>query len=233
MLQHQTNIKINKNPITEQVVKQHLKSLGYSADALNPNDMKEFIEELQDLWEKDGLQEFPQENFLDDPLDYAEFSNTGHAEFSNTGLMKNSQISSSSNSNHKITKSEYQPTYFEREYMSEVAEKHNDNTLESKAGVGRKIQSTELCNPENQEIVTIKSETNNINNMSDFHQMENIEKLISSIDLDEFRQKAMEQKINPTTFAKSQSSRSRSSSPEISYAEDYSSFEDFSSRVSF
>ena len=225
MLQHQTNIKINKNPITEQVVKQHLKSLGYSADALNPNDMKEFIEELQDLWEKDGLQEFPQENFLDDPLDYAEFSNTG--------LMKNSQISSSSNSNHKITKSEYQPTYFEREYMSEVAEKHNDNTLESKAGVGRKIQSTELCNPENQEIVTIKSETNNINNMSDFHQMENIEKLISSIDLDEFRQKAMEQKINPTTFAKSQSSRSRSSSPEISFAEDYSSFEDFSSRVSF
>jgi hypothetical protein len=225
MLQHQTNIKINKNPITEQVVKQHLKSLGYSADALNPNDMKEFIEELQDLWEKDGLQEFPQENFLDDPLDYAEFSNTG--------LMKNSQISSSSNSNHKITKSEYQPTYFEREYMSEVAEKHNDNTLESKAGVGRKIQSTELCNPENQEIVTIKSETNNINNMSDFHQMENIEKLISSIDLDEFRQKAMEQKIKPTTFAKSQSSRSRSSSPEISFAEDYSSFEDFSSRVSF
>jgi len=229
MLQHQSNIKINKNPITEQVVKQHLKSLGYSADALNPQDMKEFIEELQDLWEKDGLQEFPQENSLDDPLHYAEFSNTG--------LMKNTQISSSSNSNHKITKSEYQPTYFEREYMSEVAEKHNDNTLENigtKAAVGKKIQSTELWIPENQEIVTIKSETNNINNMSDFHQkVENIEKLISSIDLDEFRQKAMEQKIKPTAFAKSQSSRSRSSSPEISYAEDYSSFEDFSSRVIF
>ena len=218
----------NENPITEEVVKEHLESLGYRADVLDPQDLQDFIKELQNLWEKDGLKEFPHHQDHERREESMEFESVGRV---------NNTITSGGS---KITRKVYNPNNVD----DDTPGVYQDNTLLQTFGrVGDGVKGVAASsmveeNSHHQNIVTIKSggpERGYESNSRKQHSHLDTDKqrlseedeaanLISSLNLNGFKKKVVEQKLKSKS-----ASTTRSSSPAASYGADEYSFEDYSS----
>lgn len=224
-------VRENENPITEKVVKEHLESLGYRADVLDPQDLQDFIKELQNLWEKDGLKEFPHHQDHEHREESMEFESVRRV---------NNTITSGGS---KITRKEYNSNNVD----GDTPGVYQDNTLLQTFGrVGDGVNGVAASSmvEENshhyrhQKIVTIKSGEPERGHESNSHKQhsrldtdkqqlseeEEAANLISSLNLNGFKKKVVEQKLKSKS-----ASTTRSSSPAASYGADEYSFEDYSS----
>jgi hypothetical protein len=216
-----------KNPITFEVVKEHLESLGYSADVLDPQDLQDFIKELQELWEKDGLKEFPHhqddQSYRDDSLQFESEERI------------NSTITSKGS---KITRKMYNP----HNIYDDSPVLYHENTLltNSFSGPGEvgsvlPFSQVEGNSHHHHKIVTIKAgesqrfeadshERYSRSDADKHKEDEEAANIISSLNLSGFKKKVVEQKMKSKS-----ASTTRSSSPAMSYGADEYSFEDYSS----
>lgn len=210
--------KKRENPINEEIVIAHLQELGYSASALDPQALSEFVIELQDLWEKDGLKEFP----LSAQDIESEFESNGN----------NSTTTIQSSGNQKITKHLYNASAEGSSFLKagfDVASEQYDWK--------RNVMQVP------QKVVTIKSAPgHDLDDYYDFEEYEeyykekslqdDIPAMIDNLNLnmDRFKEKALEQqKEREVKGGKSVSPPSEN----YSYYDDYSSSFESSSKVDF